>query len=281
MRLINVHSLQLREFAQPPFDYAILSHRWTEDEINYKDFARCRNESSLGYWKAKMVCEFIQSCNKNENYPGPIEWAWVDTCCIDKRSSAELSEAINSMWKWYRSARYCVAYLADVPSFLSGQEEVFCRFKTSKWFTRGWTLQELLAPNLILFCNVAWEQFGLKHDSMAYGEVLTDIIASVTGIPNECLQRPGIARGACFAQKLSWASQRQTTRGEDVVYCLLGLLDVNMPLLYGEGLEKAFFRLQKEFIQDSDDESIFLWDRPASTRSMSVRACCSQQSADL
>ena len=144
--------------------------------------------------------------------------------------------------------KYCVAYLADVPALLSSQEFVSGFFRTSTWFTSRWTLQELLAPKLVFFCCVNGEQLGVKSSSMADGKMLSDTIASITGIPSECLRRPEVARKACFAQKLSWAAHRRMIRSEDSVYCLLGLLDINMPLLYGEGIEKAYIRLQRVFL---------------------------------
>ena len=246
MRLINRYTLQLQEFQEPPKQYAILSHRWGSDEITYKDFVKGRNTESAGHQKVLKFCDFVRRWQRS------IEWVWVDTCCIDKRSSAELSEAVNSMWEWYENATFCLAYLADVPGVEVGDGPMLDDVKCSIWFARGWTLQELLAPENVIFCNGEWQSIGSKHLAP-----LLRTITEVTGIRDRCLIKSAELREASVAEKLSWASKRQTTREEDVAYCLLGLLDINLPLLYGEGGQKAFRRLQQEFIQQSDDESIF------------------------
>ncbi|CAG8978176.1 hypothetical protein HYALB_00011492 [Hymenoscyphus albidus] len=165
-----------------------------------------------------------------------LRYIWVDTCCIDKTSSAELSEAINSMFLWYRNAEVCYAYLSDVDedSELSG----------SLWFTRGWTLQELLAPSKVVFYGHGWTLLGTR-------ESLKIRLSDITGI-----RSLHDFQNASIAQKMSWASKRITTRVEDMAYCLLGLFGVYMPPLYGEG-KNAFLRLRLEILSKSDDESIF------------------------
>ncbi|KAL8910220.1 MAG: hypothetical protein Q9171_004463 [Xanthocarpia ochracea] len=185
-------------------------------------------------------------------------WVWIDTCCMDKKSSAELSEAINSMFKWYQSAEECVVYLSDVSL---GEEEVrfeefATKFSASSWFTRGWTLQELLAPKQLTFYDTDWKEIGGK-------DLLCDLISATTGIDKLFIagdSKPPLYVGlATVAARMSWVAMRKTSRSEDMAYCLLGLFDVNMPLLYGEGAEKAFLRLQTEIISKSDDETIFAW----------------------
>lgn len=177
------------------------------------------------------------------------EFSRTDTCCIDKNSSAELSESINSMYRWYQRAERCYAYLADVPSDEDPRIENSC-FMRSRWFTRGWTLQELIAPlDLVIFAR-DWRVIGTKLS-------LQGTIAAITGIDKAVLV-DGNLRRMSIARKMSWASKRETTRVEDIAYCLMGLFNINMPMLYGEG-EKAFIRLQEEIIKDSDDHSIFAW----------------------
>lgn len=171
---------------------------------------------------------------------------------IDKRSSAELSEAINSMWDYYFKSAYCVAYLVDVKDRMDHQQ-----FQQSEWFARGWTLQELLAPKFVVFCTHQWDIIGTKDLPSDF----STIIEQATGIKQRFLLGRLRIPEACAAQKLQWASKRVTTREEDEAYCLLGLLEVNIPLLYGEGRLKAFLRLQEEFIRRSDDETIFAWTR--------------------
>ena len=184
-----------------------------------------------------------------------IAWAWIDTCCIDKRSSAELSEAINSMYRWYSESQVCYVYLDDVWPNFQAKDTIsrprYKKFEESRWFTRGWTLQELLAPSSLVFFDRSWTEIGTKLS------LLTDIIIA-SGISNSFLEDP---RKATVAQKMSWASGRETTRIEDMSYCMLGLFGVNMPLLYGEGAN-AFKRLQEEIIKLSTDQSIFAWEQP-------------------
>jgi hypothetical protein len=178
-----------------------------------------------------------------------FEYVWIDTCCIDKERSAELSEAINSMYRWYKEAQVCIAYLADVPSEDSPRS-LYSALAMSRWFTRGWTLQELIAPPTVKFYGRDWREIGTKWS-------LQKIISEVTGIPVEVLTT-GDLRDISVAQRMSWASRRETTRHEDLAYCLMGLFDVNMPILYGEG-ERAFTRLQEEIINISNDHSLFAW----------------------
>lgn len=145
------------------------------------------------------------------------------------------------------------------------------RFRNSAWFTRGWTLQELLAPqNVVVFCARSWEYFYklVKYEHMEYREGSSinrahdqrfiTAMEDITGIREINLRDPSTIRLVCIARRMSWAAKRQTTRVEDLAYCLLGLFNINMPLLYGEG-PKAFYRLQQEIIRQSDDESIFAW----------------------
>jgi hypothetical protein len=248
MRLLNTSTLEFKDFFQPP-PYAILSHRWGEDEVSFNDYENGNNRDGPGYQKIISCCAFAQSRRR--------DWVWIDTCCIDKRSSAELSEAINSMWEWYGIAEECYAHLSDVSCSSEGDPFDTVLGTPSAWFSRGWTLQELLAPRTVIFCDTDWKVIGRKNDA----EILAEI-TKITSIPLRCLVSHFSLNHAPVAQKLSWTSRRVTTRTEDIAYCLLGLVGVNMPLLYGEG-EKAFLRLQQEIIRQTDDESIFAWCNPA------------------
>jgi hypothetical protein len=173
------------------------------------------------------------------------------SCCIDKTSTAELSEAINSMFRWYREATVCYAYLADVTEA--------SQIKSSRWFTRGWTLQELVAPATVWFYALDWKYLGSKLD-------LQSEIRYITGIDTEVLTT-GELEMVSIARRMSWAAKRQTTRIEDQAYSLMGIFDVNMPLLYGEG-RKAFVRLQEETMKTSDDQSLFAWGLPEKVKTM-------------
>jgi hypothetical protein len=169
----------------------------------------------------------------------------ICSCCIDKTSTAELSEAINSMFLWYRKATTCYAYLSDVRELTE--------LAQSRWFTRGWTLQELLAPAVVRFYSEHWNFLGSKLE-------LRRQLQKVTGILQEVLIG-GELNAISVARRMSWAANRQTTRTEDLAYCMMGIFDINMPLLYGEG-KRSFIRLQEEIMKISDDHSLFAWGLP-------------------
>ena len=245
--------------------YAILSHRWFEDanhEVLFGDIEEIdrtiidathypiRNAQYAGtIANTRPGYRKIQGA-ANQARAGGMEFIWVDTCCIDKNSSAELSEAINSMFKWYKNSAVCYAYLADVPDATDPLDNP--AFAASQWWKRGWTLQELLAPPNVLLFSLNWALIGRRA-------FLQPEITRITGIHRKILaQKPRELDFFCIAQRMSWASGRTTTRPEDMAYCLMGLFDIRMPILYGEG-DKAFIRLQEEIIKHSDDESIFAW----------------------
>lgn len=242
MRLIDVNTLKLKEFfgsAIPP--YAILSHTWGDEEVTFQDWERIDVDKSIkrkaGYVKITGACRRAQADG--------LKYLWCDTNCIDKRSSAELSEAINSMFAWYYNSALCYAYLADVKS---GE----LKLAQSRWFTRGWTLQELLAPCEVVLFDYRWSMLGNRGK-------LAAPLSDITKIHIGALKDRETIRDYSIAQRMSWASIRETTRSEDVAYCLLGIFDINMPLLYGEGV-KAFNRLQRKIIKISNDQSILAWD---------------------
>ncbi|KIM53476.1 hypothetical protein SCLCIDRAFT_138925, partial [Scleroderma citrinum Foug A] len=263
MRLINVKAFLERECLireRKPVDrrtavlefgndqateYAILSHRWMAQEMTVEERDEIRRRD--GYQKIVQSCEQA----RKDGY----EWLWVDTCCIDKRSSTELSEDINSMYRWYENARVCYAYLHDVPGSsvpTAGDEKRYPHFRGwPEWFSCGWTLQELIAPSNLQFFNKDWQSIGDKR-------TLAPTLRYITGIPEHILIHGLFGNRPCVAQIMSWAARRTTTRMEDRAYSLMGLLDVNMPMLYGEG-KNAFRRLQLEIIRASNDQSIIAW----------------------
>ncbi|KAI0458483.1 HET-domain-containing protein [Xylaria acuta] len=257
MHLLNVYTRQLQEFIGdriPP--YAILSHTWGEDEVLFQDLSTPGHKKKPGYQK-------IEGCCQQAILDG-FEFVWVDTCCIDKRSSAELSEAINSMFRWYGDAQVCYVYLIDV-LWEGDSKESSAALRKSKWFTRGWTLQELISPVALRFFDTRWSiMFRVDKNNIGWPDDNTPyrLIEEVTGIRSwykysihsihtELNRVP-------VTTKLSWVSGRHTTRVEDMAYCLLGLLDVNMPLLYGEG-HKSFLRLQEEFLKKHHDPTVVCW----------------------
>jgi hypothetical protein len=256
MKLINTTTMSLEEFygSSTP-KYAILSHRWEDEEVLYQDMTSTDRTKKRGWKKIQGCCK--QALDDGWNY------AWVDSCCIDKKSSAELSEAINSMFKWYSDAGVCYVYLSDVlassydtPAWLLSNDD----FRKSEWFRRGWTLQELLAPKHVTFFDREWNDIGTRRS-------LRDALIEITKI--NCLDEQRQFMNASVAQKISWAARRVTTREEDTAYSLMGLLNINMPILYGEG-KRAFMRLQEEILRTSQDESIFAWDTEGTATRMLV-----------
>jgi len=235
--------LQLMRFHGRVPEYIILSHTWgeEEEEVSFQELQNGTGKCKAGYQKIKNCCE--QAARDG------FRFAWIDTCCIDKTSSAELSEAINSMYQWYKDSRICYAYLEDVDGVQDGAQ-FSPMLGMAKWFTRGWTLQELIAPSVVEFYSKDWTEIGTKLS-------LAEIISSITGIPPTALQDDDVSRFN-FAEKMSWASRRSTTREEDKAYCLMGLFNINMPLLYGEG-SRAFIRLQEEILKKSEDYTMFAW----------------------
>ncbi|KAF9766283.1 hypothetical protein IL306_001337 [Fusarium sp. DS 682] len=260
MRLINVSTLELESFTgehgRSIPTYAILSHRWSSEEVSLQQMMGHNPlpEESKGYRKIVDFCAKA----KAEGF----EYAWIDTCCIDKTSSAELSEAINSMFQWYQKSAACYVYLDDV-TCTENPRLPDSKFRQSRWFTRGWTLQELLAPHEVIFLADDWREIGTKAS-------LSATISDITKIDTTTLVKHTWSH-VSVAGIMSWASMRQTTRLEDQAYSLMGLFDVNMPLIYGEG-PKAFYRLQVEIMKTTTDDSIFAWStEPLDDRGYSTR----------
>ncbi|KAI0880277.1 heterokaryon incompatibility protein-domain-containing protein [Annulohypoxylon maeteangense] len=245
MWLIDTQTLELKEFHAGHIpQYAILSHRWGDSEVSHQQYQnRQFDPNGDGYQKIKGFCYQVASSTDPL-----VHYAWVDTCCIDNKSSAELSESINSMFKWYGDAIVCYVYLSDVDYQAPDRES---QFQQSLWFTRGWTLQEFLAARELLFFSKTWDMLGTRSE-------FVDILSSITKIPPDYILRRRPLSDASIAQRMSWASHRLTTREEDIAYSLLGIFNVNMPLIYGEG-RKAFLRLQEEIIKRSNDDSILAW----------------------
>ncbi|KAH8887024.1 HET-domain-containing protein, partial [Thozetella sp. PMI_491] len=265
MRLLHVDNLNLVDFGPSPPEYAILSHTWDEHELSYRDVREAPDFSSLedrpGFSKVQNACTTAGSLG--------YTYLWVDTCCIDKTSSAEVDEAIRSMFQWYKSARECIVYLSDLEpdSHDDGDpNDTLARWSASRWFTRGWTLQELVAPRVVQFYDKAWAYRGSKTSGF-----LLPIVSAITRIDEDVLVDSTRMQQVSVARRMSWAAERQTTRVEDMAYSLLGIFDVAVDILYGEG-RKAFIRLQEEILKQTTDSSIFAWEATDSARCRGIFA---------
>jgi hypothetical protein len=265
MRLLNAKDFTKRKITLKEFnddsttpDYAILSHTWDDDEIKLRDLEGLTRRQLM---RKKAYSKLENCCIKTLDWD--LEWVWIDTCCIDQQSSAELSEAINSMYQWYRQSAVCFACLSDVscceddfgPEIIDNpyQQESgpISTFYSARWFTRGWCLQELLAPRNMQFFNMNWDYIGSKRGLKTHISLATDIDAYSLFVPDLSV--------LSVAYRMTWAAPRKTTREEDIAYCLLGIFNINMPLLYGEGQLRAYGRLQEEIMRRTEDHSMFAW----------------------
>ena len=241
MRLLHFNNdgeYSLTQFFDNIPPYAILSHTWGPEEVTFKDMKKGNGISKAGFDK-------IRFCGEQAKRDG-WQYFWVDTCCIDKSNAVELQEAINSMFRWYQNAVKCYVYLSDVSTKKRKASDSFTEytwepaFRSSKWFTRGWTLQELLAPGSTLI-----RFFSREGDYLGDKRTLERQINEITGIAVSALRGTPLSQFDIEA-RLSWAEDRQTTREEDKAYSLFGIFDIQIPLLYGEGGKKALKRLREE-----------------------------------
>lgn len=251
MWLIDTTTLRLEEVVDDLQDckYAILSHTWEKDEVDFHEMLAESRPARLlqkaGFLKIKKTCEVA----KEKGYA----YAWVDTCCIDKTSSAALSEAINSMFHWYKESSLCLAHLSDlkVNNFEHAESKTSEFMKDCRWFTRGWTLQELVGPEELDFYDQEWNFRGSK-------KALRHELSEITGIDTDILGDSELLPTVPVGRRMSWAAYRKTTRVEDMAYCLFGIFGVNMPMIYGEG-KNSFLRLQEEIAKSTNDLTLFAW----------------------
>jgi hypothetical protein len=258
MRLINVRTRQLHEFPQNPPEYAILSHRWIDDqEVCLQDWeahianpepATIQIKCRSGFNKIQNACVEAQRRS--------LEWLWADTACINKMDHLEVAKSVNLMFFWYQSASVCFTYLHDVSNSdqcVSWTGTNIVVRETPEWFTRGWTLQELLAPKKLLLFDQEWNCIGDRENCAS-------AIAKFTGIPLDALCGKDI-QSYSYADRLSWAKGRQTTEPEDRVYSLLGVLGVSLPAVgYGIGLKTALWQLESAIRRQRADGNISLPD---------------------
>jgi hypothetical protein len=239
MRLINTRTLKLELFYSYDLPkYAVLSHTWGAEEVTFTQLMDGSGPDQVGFGKVTAVCQLAL-----ENH---LEYVWIDTCCIDRSSGSELNKSITSMYDWFEDAEVCYAYLAHV--------ETDYDIRRSPWFTRSWTLLELLAPQKVEFYSRHWEPLGTKI-------TLANTIAEITGIATDILRHERHPKSAPVAERMSWASKRSTNRIEDGAYSLIGLFNIRMALDYGEGLA-AFLRLWEEILKNLEDYTVLLWTKP-------------------
>lgn len=256
MRLIDCHGdlPRMEEFiGRPPQPFAILSHTWDQEEVDIQAFNNITTRTAAKGWnKIEQTCREARRCG--------FDYVWIDSCCIDKTNNAELSESINSMFQWYSDAELCLVYLVDFDAGAAASDRN-AMLRRARWFSRGWTLQEIVAARVANFYDGAWCHFGTKSS-------LRNELASITNIDAEIFSPPqdpdavgvrDLLDAMPVGRRMAWAASRQTTKPEDMAYCLIGLFQVSMPMLYGEGGEQAFIRLQEEIIRDKNDLSLFAW----------------------
>lgn len=255
--------------SDDPPPYAILSHTWADgQEATYNELVAGAGADRTGYAK-------IRFCSERAAADG-LEYCWVDTCCIDKSTSDELSTAINSMFRWYQRASKCYVYLSDVsvPDDINDAEAFPIAwqeaFRRSRWFTRGWTLQELLAPASVEFFSRQGQRLGTRVS-------LEQVIHEITQIPIAALRGQSLSEFS-VEDRMSWAARRTTTLKEDKVYCLLGIFGVFLSLIYGEGEAYATVRLKEEIQKRQEGRSTNslrdLSGMPSSNRAAHLCASC-------
>ncbi|KIK69181.1 hypothetical protein GYMLUDRAFT_188725, partial [Collybiopsis luxurians FD-317 M1] len=250
IRLISTLNFECQDFKNDPPRYAILSHTWDEKEKSSPElFGAAAFDLNIlpaqraGYHKVKASCEQARELG--------FSYIWIDLWCIDRTSISGLSSGLNEMFRYYQDSSLCLVYLNDIGIDPVNKFNGF-QLAKCKWFTRGWTLLELLAPSSVIFYDCSWEKIGTKIS-------LGNIIATITGIPFDALSNKCSLEKFSIAQRMSWAAHRETTLDEDMAYCLMGIFGVNMPIIYGEGGQEAFMRLQAKIIQQSNDQTIFAW----------------------
>ncbi|KAL0945654.1 hypothetical protein HGRIS_014808 [Hohenbuehelia grisea] len=260
----------LVEIVESHTKYAILSHRWEKDELDYTKAKALPQNFLQRRFKSQGREKIRKFCEQASQYS--CDYVWFDTGCIDKSSSSELEESIRSMFNWYRNSEICIVYLAGTKSMLDPH-------KKDDWFKRGWTLQELLAPPRMKFFNSDWtpttsSQYDIDRTTTLTRRVpeFSVRLSAASGIyPVERLHNyvPGVEQAR---EVLHWASARQTTRPEDMAYCLIGLLNLELSVAYGEGYPTAFYRLQVEVMRRTEDRGLFFWSGSPSSHSSMLAA---------
>jgi len=191
MWLIDTESLKLEAVVDPDgYEYAVLSHTWEAGEVSFQEIADLKKaRKKTGFSKIARTCQQAKARG--------LKYAWVDTCCIDKSSSAELTEAINSMFQWYKKSTICFVYLSDLPTYdFAGRDVMTIDFPSCRWFTRGWKLQELTASPSVIIYDQNWNKKGTKISLLIKLHV-------ITGIDSEVLRKSSLISTICLAKRMS------------------------------------------------------------------------------
>jgi len=255
MRLLHVRDFTFKQFVKQPPTYAILSHRWSEHEPSLKDIKHRNGKPSTAYNKVYGFANYISA------HLPQLEWIWVDSCCIDQKSAAELSEGVNRMFEWYRNATVCIAYLPDVKH---ASDSV--AFRRSVWFRRGWTLQELVASTIVIFLTSEWDVIGHKgtadhlRGSLEVGPNLEPLIAEASGVSHAVLQDFSNSHVLSVEERMRWIEGRETLKEEDMYYSLFGIFGVSPGANYGEmkwGARRRLLEAIKQKQQSGGSRSMY------------------------
>lgn len=247
MWLIETSTFRLSEFTTSVPSYATLSHVTEEDEAPHESPGHIRREICNRSRKTvERACVQARTAG--------ISWLWNYATCVDRYSWAAQSEAINSLAQIYRGCEYTIIYLADLVFELVGHETLGERLADCRWFKNIWSIPQIIFSRAAFFFSTDWTQIGTKIS-------LLPLISAIIGIDKPALDDSDCLEDYSIAKRMSWASRMTTTRTEDSAYALLGLFDVSLPIIHGEG-QKAFFKLQEEILKDTNDFSLFAWDSP-------------------
>lgn len=246
MRLINTYTLQPCEFTVSLPPYATFSHVIDEIGAPFEDFAHIKRELCCDIFKI-----LVRACVQARD--AGFAWLWNYAACVDRNSCAAQSEAINSLAQIYRNCGRSIIYLGDLNSKLVEDEEVVERIAECRWMRNIWAIPQIIFSGAAYFYSSDWSLIGTKASLISH-------LSSIMGIDEPVLEDSNLLEEYSLARRMSWASEMTASRVEDFAYALVGLFDVSMSILYGDG-QKAFLKLQEEIMRDTDDFSLMAWDK--------------------